>query len=91
MWPQTIDNLVDLKSKYNNANNLLKDINNQLQACCLKLVSHKQALQNRDNDLVVIKAQLLKQQAQNKQLVVKGVEAKKKSKKLKPYSLNTMS
>ncbi len=77
MWPQTINDLADLKSKYNNAENLLEDINNQLQACCLELVSQKKALQNRDNDLVVIKAQLLKQQAKNKHLVANGVEAER--------------
>jgi hypothetical protein len=34
-WPQTIDGFIDLKSKYNNAENLLEGINNQLQAHCL--------------------------------------------------------
>ncbi len=54
--PQTINNLVNLKSKYNNVDNLLEDINNELQARCLELVNHKQTLQNRDKDLVVVKA-----------------------------------
>ncbi len=62
-WLQKIDNLVNLKSKYNTTNNLLIDTNNQLQAHCLKLVNHKQALQNINKELTVVKAQLLKQQA----------------------------
>ncbi len=82
MWPRTIDSLAYLKSKYNNVENLLEDINNQLQVYCLELVSHKQSLQNRDNDLVVIKAQLFKQHAKNKHLVVIGVEAKRTNKKV---------
>jgi hypothetical protein len=44
MWPQTIDNLANLKNKYNTIENLLEDTNNQLQARCLELVSHKQAM-----------------------------------------------
>ncbi len=70
-----------MKSKYNNVENLLKDTNNQLQAHCSKLVSHKQALLNRDKDLNVVKAQLLKQQAKNKHLVAKGVEVERAIKK----------
>ncbi len=54
--PQTINNLVNLKSKYNNVDNLLEDINNELQVRCLELVNHKQTLQNRDKNLVVVKA-----------------------------------
>jgi hypothetical protein len=27
-WPQTVDNVADLRSKYNNVKNLLEDINN---------------------------------------------------------------
>jgi hypothetical protein len=40
---------------------MLKDTNNQLQAHCLELVSHKQALQNKDKNLIIVKAQLFKQ------------------------------
>jgi hypothetical protein len=39
---------------------MLEDINNQLQAHCLELVNHKQALQNENKILVVVKAQLFK-------------------------------
>jgi hypothetical protein len=55
-----VDNLADLRSKYNTVENLLKDTNNQLQARCLELINHKQALQKKDKKLVVVKAQLLK-------------------------------
>jgi len=70
-----------LKTKYNTIENLLKDIDNQLQAHCLKLVSHKQALQNRNKDLITVKTQLLKLQAKNKHLVVKNVEVERAIKK----------
>jgi hypothetical protein len=70
-----------LKTKYNTIENLLKDIDNQLQAHCLKLVSHKQALQNRDEDLITVKTQLLKLQAKNKHLVGKNVEVERAIKK----------
>jgi hypothetical protein len=49
-----------MRCKYNNVENLLEDTNNQLQACCLKLVNHKQALQNKDKNLAIVKAQLVK-------------------------------
>jgi hypothetical protein len=47
------------------------------------LVSHKQTLQNKDKELDVLKAHLLKQQAKNKHLLAKGVEGKKIIKKTK--------
>lgn len=71
-----------MRSNYNNAANLLEDTNNQLQARCLELVSHKQALHNKDIDLVIIKAQLVKQEAKNKHLVVKGVKVERVIKKV---------
>ncbi len=70
-----------MKSKYNNVKNLLKDTNNYLQVHYLKLVNHKQALLNRDTNLHVVKTQLSKQQAKNKHLVAKGVEAERVIKK----------
>ncbi len=60
-WPQTINSLVDLRSKYNNVENMLEDTNNQLQAHCLKLVNNKKALQNKEKNLIVVKGQLFKQ------------------------------
>jgi hypothetical protein len=39
-----------MRSKYNNVENMLEDTNDLLQAICLKLVSHKQALQNKYKD-----------------------------------------
>ncbi len=54
-WPQTVDILTNLKTKYNYSKSMLKDTNNQLQAHCLKPVSHKQTLQNKDKDLVTMK------------------------------------
>jgi hypothetical protein len=71
-----------MKFKYNNLDNLLEDTNNQLQAHCLELVNHKQVLQNRDKDLIVIKAQLLKQQKENKHSVAKVVEVERIIKKV---------
>jgi len=44
-----------MKCKYNNVENLLEDTNNQLQTCSLKLVSHKQTLQNKDKNLTIMK------------------------------------
>ncbi len=82
-WPQIVDNLTDLRSKYNNVKNLLKNKNNQLQACYLKLVNRKQALQNQEKDLATMKAQLLKQQTKSKHLVTKGVEVERAIKKAK--------
>ncbi len=57
--------------------------NNQLHARCLKLVNHKQTLQNRDKELAIVKARLLKLQIKNKHLVAKGVEVEKTIKKAK--------
>ncbi len=59
-WPQTVDNLVDLRTRYNSTKSLFEDTNNQLQAHCLELVSTRQALLNREKELVTIKAQNLK-------------------------------
>jgi hypothetical protein len=39
-----IDNLVDLKTKYNIVENVLDDINNQLQVHFFKIINHKQAM-----------------------------------------------
>jgi hypothetical protein len=39
-------------------------------------------LQNRDKDLIIVKAHLLKQQIKNKHLVAKGVETKRAIKKV---------
>jgi hypothetical protein len=61
MWFQIVNNLVDLMSKYNNVENLLEDTNNQLQVCCLELVSRKQALLNKYKDLAIVKSLLFKQ------------------------------
>jgi hypothetical protein len=72
-----------LTSKYNAAENLLEDTNNQLQSHCLELVSKKQALQNKDKDLATMKTQLFKLQVENKHLVAKNVEAERVIKKAK--------
>ncbi len=80
-WPQTTDNLFDLRSKYNTIGNLLEDTNNQLQVHCLKVVNHKQALQKKNKELVIVKAQLFKQQAKNKHLIAKGVKTERVTKK----------
>ncbi len=48
----------------------------------MELVSHKQVLQNIDKNLIVVKAQLLKQHEKNKHLVVKGVEVERVIKKV---------
>jgi hypothetical protein len=60
-WIQTVNNLANLKTKYNSNNYLLKDINNQLHAHCLEPINNKQALQNWDKELATIKAHILKQ------------------------------
>ncbi len=52
-------------------------MNNQLQAHYLELVNHKQALQNRNKELVIEKTQLLKLQIENKHLIAKGVDVEK--------------
>ncbi len=70
-----------MKSKYNIVKNLLKDTNNKLHAYCLELVSHKQALQNKNKDLATMKTKLLKLQVENKHLVDKSVESKRVIKK----------
>jgi hypothetical protein len=62
---------------------LLKDTNNQLHAYCLKLVSHKQALQNRDKELAIVKTQLFKLQTKNKHFVAKSVKAERVIKEAK--------
>jgi hypothetical protein len=49
-----------MRCKYNNVEKMLKDTNNQLQACCLELVNHKQAPQSKDKNLAIVKAQLFK-------------------------------
>lgn len=59
-WPQIVDNLVDLRTRYNSIKSLFEDTNNQLQAHCLELVSTQQALQNREEELTIVKAQNLK-------------------------------
>jgi hypothetical protein len=71
MWFQIVDNLTNLKSKYNIVKNLLKDTNNKLHAYCLELVNHKQVLQNRDKDLTTVKTKLFKLQANNNILLIK--------------------
>jgi hypothetical protein len=55
-----VDNLVDLRTRYNSIKSLFEDTNNQLQAHCLELVSTQQALQNREEELTIVKAQNLK-------------------------------
>jgi hypothetical protein len=82
-WFQTLNNLAYLKTKYNIVENLLKGTNNQLQACCLELDCHKQALHNKNNDLTTMKTQFLKPQVENKHLVTKNVEAERAIKKVK--------
>jgi hypothetical protein len=59
-WPQIVNNLTNLSTKYNFIESLLKDTNNQLRAHCLELVNNKQALQNKDKELATIKAHILK-------------------------------
>jgi len=63
-----------LRTKCNIVENLLKDTNNQLQASCLELVSHKQALQHRDKALATMNTQLLKLWIENNSLIAKSVE-----------------
>ncbi len=46
------------------------------------MVSHKQALQNRDKDLAIMKTYLLTQQKKNKHIVAKGVEVERTIKKV---------
>ncbi len=59
-WPWIIDSLANLRTKYNFIESLLENTNNQLQVHCLELVNNKQALQNKDKELAIIKAQILK-------------------------------
>ncbi len=76
-----------LRTKHNIVENLLEDNNNQLQAHCVELVSHKQALQKKYKDMATMKTQLLKLQTKNKHLVVKSVEAERVIKKAKAMQL----
>jgi alkylhydroperoxidase/carboxymuconolactone decarboxylase family protein YurZ len=59
-WPQIVNNLANLWTKYNFIENLLENTNNQLQAYCLELVNNKQALQNKDKELATIKVHIFK-------------------------------
>lgn len=90
-WPQIVDSLVDLKTRYNSTKSLFEDTNNQLQAHCLELVSTQQALQNREKELANVKAQNLKLLIDNKHLVTKIAKANKAIEKIKPCNKNTMS
>ncbi len=48
-------------------------------------------MQNRDKDLIVIKAQLFEQHAENKHLVAEGVEAKRAIKNAKTFEYNELT
>lgn len=59
-WLHTIDILTNFRAKFNVAENLLEESNNQSQPYCLELISNKQTLLKRNKELAPTKAHILK-------------------------------